>query len=46
MKINNAKDYIEILDAEGEGWSNDNDALAYAMEDYAKMYHQAQLEEK
>ena len=43
MEVNNAKDYIEILDAAGESWSNDNDALSDAMEDYAKMYHQAQL---
>ena len=43
MKITNAKDYIELLDGSGESWSNDNEALANAMEDYAKIYHENQV---
>ena len=44
MDFKTAKKYIEYLDEQsGESWSNSTDELADAMEDYAKMYHQAQL---
>ena len=41
MKFKKAEDYIKYLDEQsGEAWSNDNELLADAMQDYAKMYHE------
>ncbi len=44
MKFKKAKDYIKYLDEQSsEAWSNDNELLSDAMEDYAKMYHEQQV---
>ena len=44
MKFNSALEYIEYVDSQsGESWSISNDTLADVMEDYAKMYHEMQV---
>ena len=43
MKTTTAEEYIKELDEAGEAWSNDMQALAEALNDFAKIYHEQQI---